>query len=118
LSLIQNELCKLLDPCNAADCELLAHGIDGEVKPAAQVGTWEFFRADYTIKQLGLNSWGTPKSKRDKWLPLDLLIKLNGNHPDVEALVVANLAREQEYSTFLRAAIGTHRDKQWIDNLL
>lgn len=118
VGLIQDEISKLLDPCNDADCELLAHGIDGEVKPAAKVGTWEYTRADYTIKQLGFNSWDTPKSKRDKWLPLDLLIKLNGSHPDVEALVVANLDRGQEYSKYLRASIGTHRDKPWIEKLL
>lgn len=118
VGLIQNEISRLLDPCNHADCELLAHGIDGEVKPAADDGTWEYIRADYTIKQLGFNSWDTPKSKRDKWQPLDLLIKLTGNHPAVVALVVANLDREQEYSKYLRASIGTHRDKPWIENLL
>ena len=116
--LIQNEVCRLLDPCSVADCDLLAHGIDGEVKPAAKPGTWEYVRADYTIKKLGFNSWDTPKSKREKWQLLDLLIKLNGNHPDVVAQVVAHLDRDREYSKFLRASIGTHRDKPWIENLL
>lgn len=118
VGLIQNEICKLLDPCNQADCELLAHGIDGEVKPAAKFGSWEYERADYTIKQLSLNNWDAPKSKREKWQLLDLLIKLVGNQPDVFDLVVANLDRDQEYSMYLRASIGSHRDKPWIENLL
>ena len=46
---------RLLDPCVQNDCALLAHGIDGEVKPAADVGTWDYQRADYTIKRLGFN---------------------------------------------------------------
>lgn len=118
VGLIQNEVYRLLDPCSASDCELLAHGVDGEVKPAAKPGTWEYIRADYTIKKLGLNSWDTPKNKREKWQPLDLLIKLNGGHPDVIAMVAAHLGRDREYSRFLRASIGTHRDKPWIENLL
>ena len=70
---------RLLDPCVQADCELLAHGIDGEVKPVAPAGTWEYQRARYTINQLGFNEWNTPEDKRSRWQTLSTLLHLAGN---------------------------------------
>lgn len=58
------ELPRFLDPCAQADCELLAHGVDGEVKPLSANGTWEYQRARYTIDRLGLNEWNTPEVKK------------------------------------------------------
>jgi uncharacterized protein (TIGR02646 family) len=71
---------RFLDPCVEADCKLLAHGIDGEVKPAAQNGTWEYTRARYTIDRLGINEWNTPEIKKNSWRVLDDLIRLAGNN--------------------------------------
>ncbi|KAA1015115.1 HNH endonuclease [Paraburkholderia panacisoli] len=111
---------RLLDPCVQADCELLAHGIDGEVKAAAPDGTWESQRADYTIKQLGFNEWNTPESKRSRWQTLATLIAIAGNNTNQLVIdeLKRNLSFDQEYSSFLRSAIGTHRDKAWVEALL
>jgi uncharacterized protein (TIGR02646 family) len=117
---LATELPRLLDPCVEADCLLLAHGIDGEVKPAAQVGSWEYERADYTIKRLGLNEWNTPESKRSHWQTLATLISVVGNNPipAVTAEVIKYLSHDHEYTSFYRSAIGTHRDKAWVEALL
>ena len=112
------ELPKLLDPCVQADCELLAHGIDGEVKPNAQDGSWEYARARYTIEQLGFNEWNTPEAKKKSWRVLNDLIRLAGNQPAVLTHLREHLSIDHEYSSFFRSAIGTHRDKDWVDNLL
>lgn len=111
---------RLLDPCVEADCNFLAHGIDGEVKPSAATGTWEYERALYTIERLGFNEWNTPENRRHLWQPLSLLIKLAGNaeNPDISLLLSRHLSDKQEYSRFFRAAIGSHRDKAWVDALL
>lgn len=111
---------RLLDPCVEADCELLAHGIDGEVKPVAPIGSWEHQRADYTIKRLGLNEWNTPESKRSQWQTLATLLAVVGNNenPAVAAELSKRLVHEHEYSSFFRSAIGTHRDKAWVEALL
>lgn len=111
---------RLLDPCEAADCQLLAHGIDGEVKPVASNGCWDYQRADYTIKRLGLNEWNTPESKRSQWQTLATLLTVVGNNvnPDVIAELNKHLSHDHEYSSFFRSAIGTHRDKAWVAALL
>jgi uncharacterized protein (TIGR02646 family) len=109
---------KLLDPCVQADCALLAHGIDGEVKPAAPADTWEYQRADYTIKRLGFNEWNTPQAKKKHWRLLDDLIRLVGNQPTVITHLREHLSMNHEYSSFFRSAIGTHRDKAWVEALL
>lgn len=118
--LLSAESPKLLDPCVEADCVLLAHGIDGEVKPAAPVGTWEYQRADYTIKRLGFNEWNTPENKRSQWQTLATLLAVVGNNtnPAVIAELSKYISYEQEYSSFFRSAIGTHRDKAWVEAIL
>ncbi|MDX1124791.1 hypothetical protein GOL24_10795 [Sinorhizobium medicae] len=113
-----NEAPRLLDPCDELDCRLLAHTIDGEVKPAADGGTWEFERARYTITQLGFNAFNSPESKKRSWGSLDLLIRLGGDHPDVVQSIKQHLSGEQEHWSFFRSAIGTHRDKPWVEALL
>lgn len=111
---------RLLDPCLQTDCVLLAHSLDGEVKPSAPIGTWDFERADYTIKRLGFNEWNTPETKRGNWQALATLIKVVGNNPDQDTIKVIknHLDHDHEYSSFFRSAIGTHRDKAWVENLL
>ncbi|WP_158884941.1 hypothetical protein [Rhodanobacter sp. L36] len=118
--LLASELPKLLDPCLQADCALLADGIDGEVKPAASIGTWEFERAKYTIERLGFNEWNTPESKRSAWQTLALLIAAVGmnTNQDVIDELKKYLSNDHEYSSFYRSAIGTHRDKAWVEALL
>lgn len=112
------EVPRLLDPCVEADCALLAHTINGEVEPAAKVGTWEYQRATYTIKQLGFNEWNTPEGKRQGWRLLDDLIRLAGNQPEVITHLKEHLSYDHEYSSFFRSAIGTHRNKAWVEALL
>jgi hypothetical protein len=111
---------RFLDPCKRADCELLAHGVDGEVKPFAAKGTWENERARYSIDQLGFNDWNTPEDKRRQWQTLTLLMGYvgNGTDPAVESLVHSYLSNKCEYTSFFRSAIGTHRDKAWVEALL
>lgn len=113
-----SELPRLLDPCVQADCDLLAHGIDGEVKPLAPTGTWEHQRARYTIDRLGFNEWNTPEAKKNSWRLLDDLIRLAGNEPSVVTHLQEHLSNDHEYSSFFRSAIGTHRDKAWVEALL
>lgn len=114
------ELPRLLDPCVQTDCVLLAHGIDGEVKSAARPGTWDHQRADYTIRRLGFNDWSTPENKRGSWQVLATLIKAVGDAPNADTIkvVTSHLDHNHEYSSFFRSAIGTHRDKIWVENLL
>lgn len=114
------ELPRLLDPCVQADCELLAHGLDGEVKPLASEGSWEYQRARYTIDWLGFNEWNTPEEKRGRWQTLATLLMIAGNNqnPIVIAELTKYLSIDHEYSSFYRSAIGTHRDKAWIEALL
>jgi uncharacterized protein (TIGR02646 family) len=111
---------RLLDPCVQQDCELLAHGIDGEVKPVAPNGTWEYTRARYTIDQLGFNEWNTPEEKRSRWQTLATLLAVMGNtsNPEVTSEINKYLSHDHEYSSFFRSAIGTHRDKAWVEALL
>lgn len=115
---LTSESPRLLDPCVQADCELLAHGIDGAVKPVAPPGTWEYQRARYTIDRLGFNEWNTPEAKKNSWRLLDDLIRLAGNQPSVVTHLQEHLSNDQEYSSFFRSAIGTHRDKAWVEALL
>lgn len=115
---LDTESTRLLDPCVHADCELLAHGIDGEVKPVAPDGTWEYQRARYTIDRLGFNEWNTPETKRNSWRLLDDLIRLAGNQPAVLTHLQEHLSTDHEYSSFFRSAIGTHRDQTWVEALL
>ncbi len=117
---LDTELPLLLDPCVQADCELLAHGIDGEVKPVAPHGSWEYQRAKYTIDRLGFNDWNTPEDKRIRWQTLATLLAIVGNtaNPAVTAELNKYLSREHEYASFFRSAIGTHRDKAWVEALL
>lgn len=116
--LLTNESPRLLDPCVLTDCGLLADGIDGEVKPAAPMGTWEYQRARYTIDRLGFNEWNTPEAKKNHWRLLDDLIRLAGNQPLVVTHLQEHLTDDHEYSSFFRSAIGTHRDKNWVEAIL
>jgi hypothetical protein len=102
------------------DCELLAHGIDGEVKPVAQDGSWEYQRARYTIDRLGFNEWNTPEDKRSRWQTLATLLTVVGDtsNPSVIAEINKHLSYDHEYASFFRSAIGTHRDKAWVEALL
>lgn len=111
---------RLLDPCVEADCRLLAHGINGEVKPVAPQGSWEYQRADYTIKLFGLNEWNTPEYKRNRWQTLAALLTIVGNtpSPDVISEIDKYISHDHEYTSFFRSAIGTHRDKAWVEALL
>lgn len=122
VGLLAPECPRFLDPCVAEDCALLAHSIDGEVKPLARDGTWDHLRARYTIERLGLNSWNTPESKRTRWQTLAILIKVVGDSPVQPPAVIDELnkylSNDHEYSSFFRAAVGTHRDKPWIEALL
>jgi len=117
---LNTELPKFLDPCIQTDCELLAHGIDGEVKPVATEGTWGHQRARYTIDRLGFNEWNTPEDKRSRWQTLATLLNVVGNNgnPAVSAELSKYLSPDHEYSSFFRSAIGTHRDKTWVETLL
>lgn len=108
---------RLLDPCAQADCELLAHAIDGEVKPVEPDGTWEHQRARYTIDQLGFNKWNTPEAKKNYWRLLDDLIRVAGNQPFVLTHLKEHLSIDHEYSSFFRSAIGAHRDKAWVEKV-
>lgn len=114
------EVPRFLDPCNRQDCELLAQGIDGEVKPAAAPKTWEYQRAEYTIRQLGLNCWASPEKRRGAWQTLALLIEHAGEAPGQELVdtVQSYLSSNQEYSSFFRSAIGIYRDKAWVQAIL
>lgn len=120
VGLLTPELPRLLDPCVQTDCELLAHGIDGEVKPASPTGTWEYQRARYTIDRLGFNKWNTPEYKRSQWQTLATLIDIVGDieNPAVTADLNRFLSHDHEYSSFFRSAIGTHREKTWVAALL
>ncbi len=111
---------KFLDPCVEADCQLLAHGIDGEIKPAAPLGSWEHQKADYTIKRLGLNEWNSPETKRSQWQTLATLLNIVGNNanPAVIAELSRYLSHDHEYASFFRSAIGTHREKAWVEAIL
>lgn len=109
---------RLLDPCVEADCQLLAYGVDGEVKPATLDGCWEHQRARFSIDLLGLNDWNTPEIRRNSWRLLDDLIRLAGNNPTVISHIKECLSFNHEYSSFFRSAIGTHRDKSWVEALL
>ncbi len=111
---------KLLDPYIQADCALLAHGIDGEVKPTASDDTWEYQRADYTIKRLGFNAWNAPESKRSQWQTLATLLAVVGNNVNQAVIDELNkhISYDHEYSSFFRSAVGTHRDKAWVEALL
>jgi uncharacterized protein (TIGR02646 family) len=112
---------RLLDPCREADCTLLVHGVDGEVKPLAQHDSWEYQRARYTIDRLGFNEWNTPEDKRSRWQTLATLIALAdniGSTSPVEAELRKYLSNDHEYSCFFRSAVGTHRDKAWVEALL
>ena len=117
-ALLTAEEPKLLDPYNQADCELLAHGTDGEVKPLAAAGTWDNQRARYTIDRLGFNDWNTPETKRNTWRLLDDLIRLAGYQPAVIVHLQEHLSANHEYSSFFKSVIGTHRDKPWVEALL
>lgn len=117
---LNTESPRLLDPCEQADCELLAHGVDGEVKPFAPDGTWEYQRARYTIDRLGFNEWNSPEERRSRWQTLATLLQLAGNNenPLVSTELKKYLLPDHEYSSFFRSAIGTHRDKAWVEALL
>ena len=115
---IANEVPRLLDPCNANDCALLVHAIDGEVKPSAVRGTWEHDRARYTIDLLGFNLPQVPKDKRERWQILSILIDKVGDTPEVRGVISSHIASDHEYTSFFYSAVSTHRDKEWIEELL
>lgn len=118
---LDQECPMLLDPCMEADVELLAHGLDGEVKPSAPDGSWEYERARYTIDTLGLNSFTVPEHKRETWQTLLSLINaVSSGYPssEVKPVLEKYISPEHEYSSFFRSVIGTHRTKPWIEDLL
>jgi uncharacterized protein (TIGR02646 family) len=117
---LASERPRLLDPCHDADCNLLAHPINGEVKPSAEEGTWEYFRAEYTIRRLGFNCHRVPKYKQKIWQTLNILLNISGDNPsdDVRDTVRGYLNGDQEYLSFFRASVGTHHNKEWIKKLL
>lgn len=119
---LEVEVCRLLDPCVKADCALLAYGIDGEVKPATDQGGWEYERADYTIRQLGFNAFNAPESRKKTWRILDDLISLADNQPaavaQISQHISEHLSQDNEYSSFFRSVIGSHREKPWVEALL
>lgn len=118
--LLTHEAPRLLDPCVEADCDLLAHGLDGEVKPTAPQGSWEYDRSRYTIDLLGFNEWNLPEDRRGKWQALAILIQIAPDpaQKEVQDVLAPYLSCNQEYSRFFRSAIGTHRDKAWVQNIL
>jgi uncharacterized protein (TIGR02646 family) len=111
---------RVLDPCVEADCELLAHGLDGEVKPSAAAGTWDHERARYTIDLLGFNGWNLAEDRRSDWQTIAAVISLSPDPPPQNIVDVLKqyLSPDREYSRFFRSAIGTHRDKHWVEELL
>lgn len=110
---------KLLDPCVESDCDLLAHGIDGEVRPSAAEGTWPYDRAHYTIGLLGFNTAPMPEEKRKVWNTLAVLIELcPDGGPSVEARLNEHLHVDSEYYSYLRTSIATYRTKDWVRRLL
>lgn len=111
---------RFLDPCCESDVGLLAHPLDGEVKPVFPEGTWEYQRARYTIDTLRFNSPEVPQEKRRCWQILAIVIRSAGDNPDEDTknLLQHHASRAREYSSFFRAAIGTHRDKAWIEEIL
>jgi hypothetical protein len=115
---LANEAPRLLDPCHKDDCELLAHGTDGELKPRSPGDSLEYHRAEYTIRQLGLNGFNAPENKKKVWRTLDALIRLAGNNPEVVNQLQEHLSDSHEYSSYFKSAIGTHRDKLWVEALL
>jgi uncharacterized protein (TIGR02646 family) len=115
---LANEQPRLLDPCIEADCALLVHAIDGEVKPAAPPATWEHHRARYTIDLLGFNLPPVPKDKRERWQLLSILIEKVGGTDQVKSAIAAHIKPDHEYASFFHSAISTHRDKAWVDALL
>lgn len=115
---ISNERPTLLDPREEADCALLIHAIDGEVKPLAHPMTWEYQRARYTIECLGFNLPPVPEHKRRQWQRLMLLIECVGDEPLVIEAILDCISPEHEYSSFFRSAVSTHRDKFWVEAIL
>lgn len=115
---LKSEEPRFLDPRKASDCDLLAHLASGEIEPTELQGTWNHMRARYTIDRLGFNKWNVPEVKRKPWQSLDLLIQVAGNRPDVVNQLRNYLSDDQEYLSFFRAAISTHRDKAWVKSLL
>lgn len=116
---IQDETPTLLDPCCRDDTTLLANCIDGEVKPAARPGTWEYERARYTIDILGFNSYEVPEQKRKQLNLLSTLIDAASPLliPTIQSHLKDHMADDHEYSSFYRSAIGAYRDKKWIEEL-
>jgi hypothetical protein len=115
---VESELPRFLDPCEKLDCALLAHPIDGEVKPTAAAGTWEYTRAHYTIKQLGFNAWNTPETKRKSRQDIDLLIRIGASMPEVATKLKDYIAENHEYSSFYRSTVGCYRDQKWVREIL
>lgn len=124
---IADEEPTLLDPCCESDTLLLAYTLDGEVKPAAEVGTWEYERASYTINVLGLNDFRVPEDKKKRWRALADFIEVidkKGNslpkklQDSIMGRLKDHVDSGHEYSSFFRSVIGTHRDKDWIDDII
>lgn len=108
----------LLDPCKLQDTKLLAHLVNGTVEAAYPQGTDESDRAIYTRNILGLNNFTVSKIKREGWSPINILIEHVGDIPAVKDELIKRLDPSAEYSSFYRAAISSHRDKDWVDALL
>ena len=109
----------IIDPCVESDTTLLAHLLNGCVESSSPVGTLEYERAKYTCDILGLNSFGVPQSKREGWGPINLLIEIAENNVDARGRVVEQIqnqiCKNAEYSSFFKASLRTHIDKDWID---
>jgi len=110
----------LLDPCIDNDTKLLAHLVDGTVMPAVEKPSIEYDRAKYTIDVLGFNSFGVAKKKQHQWQTLNLLIEMTGlnESPQITDRLKEYTNSNAEYSRFFIAAIGTHRDKPWVEAIL
>lgn len=114
---LEDEEPLLLDPCVEADTRLLVHTMDGVVAPAADVGSWEYERAEYTLRQLYIDDPGIVERKLERKQQIDLLLELVPR--DAAAGPIANLLMpSHEFATFIRAAVATHRDIPWVDDLL
>jgi uncharacterized protein (TIGR02646 family) len=118
---IANEEPRFLDPCVADDVALLAHCLDGSVRPQAEEPTWDWERAKYTIDKLHLNDDLLAECKRSRWDEVKQLIEMERyGYPRTSLIdrIKKELEPRTEYSLFMRSAIATYRDLDWIEALL
>ena len=110
----------LLDPCNEPDIDLLAHLLDGTIAPSRKKGTKDYKKATYTINTFGLNGFGVPKKKLKQWQTLNLLVNAIGHieQPAVTDNLKNYISDDAEYSKYFHSALCSHRDKNWVDDIL